>query len=105
MRHLLIAAAVALLASGGSAAAKQFVVNGDFTQLSNGVGEIDAITTVTGWSGNGGYNFVLNSADAAAPAQAASYPCGTPRTGAPRAGTAFLPSARPAISPPWTAIS
>ena len=52
------------LALGGAAQAKQFVVNGDFTQLSNGVGQFDTNTAVTGWSGGGGYNFVMSSADA-----------------------------------------
>ncbi len=70
MRHIFIAAAAAFFVTGGAAEAKQFVVNGDFTQLSNGVGEIGALTTVTGWSGNGGYNFVFNTADAGGPGTA-----------------------------------
>src|SRR5271165_3848211 len=58
----------ATLAAGlamGSAHATQFVVNGNFTQLSNGLGQFDTNTTVTGWSGGGGYNFVFNVADQA----------------------------------------
>ena len=61
--------AAAFVLSAGGVQAKQFVVNGDFTQLSNGVGQFDAATTVTGWSGNGGYNFVMSSADAGANGQ------------------------------------
>jgi hypothetical protein len=61
MKALLIAAAVLALAPVTQAA--NLVVNGDFTQLSNGVGEFDTNTTVAGWSGNGGYNFVFTSAD------------------------------------------
>ena len=58
----------AVLAIGASAHATQFVVNGDFTQLSHGVGKIDSGTTVTGWDNPaaGGqthaYNFVMASA-------------------------------------------
>ena len=58
------------LALGGAAQAKQYVVNGDFTQLSNGVGQFDPITRATGWSGGSAYssyNFVMSSADAATP--------------------------------------
>jgi hypothetical protein len=62
-----IAGALALAFSMGSAQATQFVVNGDFTQLSNGVGQFDTKTTAAGWSGNGGYNFVFNTADQASP--------------------------------------
>jgi hypothetical protein len=58
-----IAGALALAFSMGSAQATEFVVNGNFTQLSNGLGQFDTNTTVTGWSGNGGYNFVFNTAD------------------------------------------
>lgn len=58
-----IAAAVAALGLGGTAQSAQFVVNGDFTELSSGLGQFDYTTTVTGWSGNGGYNFVFNTAD------------------------------------------
>jgi hypothetical protein len=51
---------------GGGAQAAQFVVNGDFTQLSAGVGQFDYNTTATGWSGNGGYNFVMSNGTAGA---------------------------------------
>jgi hypothetical protein len=54
MKNSLMAATAALLVMGGAAHAAQFVVNGDFTEVSNGVGEFDTNTTVTGWSGNGG---------------------------------------------------
>jgi len=67
MKNSLMAAAAALLVMGGAAHAAQFVVNGDFTDVSNGVGEFDTNTTVTGWSGNGGYNFDINAADVGAP--------------------------------------
>ena len=63
MKKLLIGA-VALIAAASSAHAVDLVVNGDFTQLSNGVGQFDTNTAVAGWSGNGGYNFVATSADA-----------------------------------------
>jgi hypothetical protein len=66
MRELLLAACAACSVVC-VAEAKQFVVNGDFTQLSNGVGQFDTNTTVVGWSGNGGYDFVFNSADAGGP--------------------------------------
>lgn len=60
--------AIALVATGvavgGTADAHEFVTNGDFTQLSAGPGEF-GFTTVTGWSGNGGYNFVFAQADQA----------------------------------------
>lgn len=64
MKKLLLAAAAAVLASASFAHAANLVVNGDFTQLSNGVGQFDTNTTVTGWTANGGYNFVATSADA-----------------------------------------
>ena len=67
MRYALLAALAATLGSAASAHATQFVVNGDFTELSNGLGQFDTNTTVTGWSGNGGYNFVFNVADQAVP--------------------------------------
>jgi hypothetical protein len=58
---------LALALSMGSAHATQFVQNGDFTQLSNGIGQFDTNTTASGWSGGGGYNFVFNTADQASP--------------------------------------
>ena len=63
MRYAILAALAATLGSAASAHATQFVVNGDFTELSAGPGEIDVDTTVTGWSGNGGYNFVFANAN------------------------------------------
>jgi hypothetical protein len=63
---------LALAFSLGSAHAggKQFVVNGDFTQLSPGLGQFDVVTTATGWSadpstGYSGYNFVFSNAGTA----------------------------------------
>lgn len=64
---LSIVAMSAVLAIGASAHATEFIVNGDFTQLSNGVGQFDTNTVATGWSGNGGYNFVFSQADQASP--------------------------------------
>jgi hypothetical protein len=57
--------AIIFAGAAGSADAAQFVVNGDFTQLSNGPGLFDAETIVTGWSGNNGWNFVFSVADEA----------------------------------------
>ncbi len=54
---------LALAFSMGSAHATQLVTNGDFTQLSSGLGQFDNNTTVAGWSGGGGYNFVFSVAD------------------------------------------
>jgi len=56
---------LALAFSMGSAHAVQLVTNGNFTTLSNGVGQFDTNTTATGWSANGGYNFVFSSANQA----------------------------------------
>jgi len=71
MRRLISAAAFAAVAglTATAASAAQFVTNGDFTSLSNGLGELDANTVVTGWSGNGGYNFVTSQADLSIPGQ------------------------------------
>jgi hypothetical protein len=69
MKLALIAGFTAALVLRSAAQASQFVVNGDFTQLSNGVGEFDTNTVATGWSGNGGYNFVFSQADQASPGQ------------------------------------
>jgi hypothetical protein len=60
--------AITVLAVGVSAHATQFVVNGDFTTLSNGVGQFDTNTTAAGWSSTNAsndhyYNFVINKAD------------------------------------------
>jgi PEP-CTERM motif len=61
----LIAAAATLAAATAGHAATQFVVNGDFTELSNGPGNLQngATTTATGWS-TSGYNFAVASASA-----------------------------------------
>lgn len=71
MKNLSIAASLgaAVIGFAASASATQFVVNGDFTQLSNGVGQFDTNTTATGWSANGGYNFVFSVADQASPGE------------------------------------
>ena len=65
-----IALTCAALGLSVSARATEFIANGDFTQLSNGVGEISddqyATTVATGWTGNGGYNFVMAQADVGA---------------------------------------
>jgi hypothetical protein len=53
-----MAAAAALLVMSGAAHATQFVVNGDFTELSNGVGRLNFDTVATGWSTTG-YNFAV----------------------------------------------
>lgn len=65
--NILMAALSAALITGSAAHAAQFVTNGDFTQLSNGVGQFDTNTAVAGWSGNGGYNFVIAVADIGSP--------------------------------------
>jgi hypothetical protein len=70
-RLIAVAVTSAFLALGASAHATQFVVNGDFTELSNGVGQPDYNTVVTGWTnttpGPGpSYNFVMTSASAGA---------------------------------------
>ena len=64
---LVAIAAAASLALGSAAQAANLVVNGDFTQLSNGVGQFDLNTTATGWSGNNGYNFVMSLANQPTP--------------------------------------
>ncbi len=60
---------LALAGASASSQAGQLVVDGDFTQLSNGLGQFDNNTTVTGWSGNGGYNFVFTQADVSVPGE------------------------------------
>lgn len=63
MKKILTTAAIAAaLAVGASAHAAQFVVNGDFTTLSNGVGQIDSNTVAKGWTSSD-YNFVMTSGD------------------------------------------
>ena len=57
-------AALASIAMASSTQAGQLIVNGDFTELSNGLGKIDNSTIATGWSSPGtNYNFVMTQAD------------------------------------------
>ncbi len=53
MKVSLIAVAVALAGLGGTAQAKEFIINGDFTSLSNGLGQLGNNTEATGWSTSG----------------------------------------------------
>ena len=56
--------------AGGAAHATQFIVNGDFTQLSNGLGQLNYNTVATGWNvANNGYDFVMTVGDLGAPGQ------------------------------------
>ena len=59
----MIAALAATLAPIGAAHATttEFVINGNFSQLSNGLGELTQHTIATGWTTTG-YNFVMNNA-------------------------------------------
>lgn len=70
MRMTALAAAVAVAAASTAAHAStvQLITNGDFTQLSHGVGQITngANTTATGWS-TSGYNFVMTNGGVAVP--------------------------------------
>ncbi len=66
---LLCAAALAGTSLAASADAKQFVTNGDFTDLTHGVGQIGYNTTAVGWTSGGLLNVVMSSADAGAPDQ------------------------------------
>ena len=52
--------ATAMLAGTGHAT--EYVTNGDFSSLTNGLGQLGYNTDATGWATNG-YNFVLNVAD------------------------------------------
>jgi hypothetical protein len=65
MKRLIAAiATVAAVAAGASAHATQFVTNGDFTELSNGVGQQNYNTVATGWNvPEGGYTFIYDVAD------------------------------------------
>jgi hypothetical protein len=58
-------AAFGLVTVGVSAQASNLVVNGNFTQLTNGLGQVDSNTQATGWTSTGGYNFVMAQADQA----------------------------------------
>jgi hypothetical protein len=61
-------AAALFLASAADAG--QFITNGDFTQLSNGLGQLTNNTIATGWSvPSGGYTLVFTTADQAVPGQ------------------------------------
>jgi hypothetical protein len=63
MRYLAGVAMATLIALGGTANATEFVVNGTFTNLTNGLGQIDGHqTTAVGWSTpTNGYNFVFSN--------------------------------------------
>lgn len=62
-RIALIAAATATLVAATAAnATTQLVTNGNFTNLTSGLGELGFNTTAVGWSTTG-YNFVMTSAD------------------------------------------
>jgi hypothetical protein len=65
MKRLIASATtVAALALGVSAHATQFVTNGDFTDLSNGLGQLTTNTVATGWSvPSGGYTFIFTQGD------------------------------------------
>ena len=63
-----IVGALALTLSMGSAQATQIVVNGDFTQLSNGLGQLTTNTVATDWA-TSGYNYVFTTADQATQGQ------------------------------------
>jgi hypothetical protein len=70
MKLMILAAfAACMFSSSADAATKNLVTNGDFTQLSNGVGQFDVTTVAAGWSneraaGDHGYNFVMSDATA-----------------------------------------
>ena len=67
MKNLVSATVVALsLIAGGSAHAVELVNNGTFTNLTNGVGQIDAHTTAVGWTSNN-YNFVFTNGNTTSP--------------------------------------
>jgi hypothetical protein len=67
MRYLILAALAATLGTAASAHATQFVVNGDFTDLTSGVGQLGTNTNAAGWDPNGGYNFVFTNGGDAVP--------------------------------------
>ncbi len=66
MRHTGRLFAVLLASAATPAFAANLVTNGDFTQLSNGLGQLTDNTNATGWTNNG-YNFVFTTADQAVP--------------------------------------
>ncbi|HEY2048828.1 MAG TPA: PEPxxWA-CTERM sorting domain-containing protein [Caulobacteraceae bacterium] len=62
-RIALVAAVTATLAAATAAnATTQLVTNGDFTNLTSGLGQLGFNTTAVGWSTTG-YNFVMTQAD------------------------------------------
>jgi hypothetical protein len=61
MKSIALAVA-ATLAAATAAHAEQFVTNGDFTNLTNGLGELGYNTQAVGWSTTG-YNFAMTQAD------------------------------------------
>jgi hypothetical protein len=65
MNKLVAAAAVALVMTvGASAKASEFVTNGNFTNLTNGLGQLGFNTDAVGWSSaapDGSYNFVFDN--------------------------------------------
>jgi PEP-CTERM motif len=98
MKSIGLVAAAAMLAAATAGHATQFVVNGDFTELSNGLGQVNFNTVATGWSTTG-YNFVMTQADlgssgtygsltlwdaanySAGPSSSTSHPVGNPWNG------------------------
>jgi X-X-X-Leu-X-X-Gly heptad repeat protein len=73
MKTLAFIAATAVIAAATSSSAAQFVVNGNFTELTNGVGQLNnGTTTATGWTTTG-YNYVLTSADVGANGQFGNF--------------------------------
>jgi hypothetical protein len=67
VRHTVRLFAVFLAAAATPAfAATNLVSNGDFTELTNGLGQLNNNTNATDWSTTG-YNFVFNTADQAVP--------------------------------------
>jgi len=63
MKTLALIAATAVIVAATSSSAAQFVVNGNFTDLTNGLGQLNnGSTTAVGWS-TVGYSYVMNQAD------------------------------------------
>lgn len=73
MRSVILAAAVACFGMSAGAHATQFITDGDFTDTTGTLGQIDVDTTVAGWTANGGYSFVFNKADTGSPAGVALW--------------------------------